>query len=134
MKKRLGQPQIIINAHMKVLVKLAAVTADDGLKRLRFLYDRVEAHVRALQALGIGSDSYGKLLVSLLMEKLPLSMSLIISRAVDQPEWDLYVLLKAFDFEIEVRERCEPIGTTLLIPPLLRNHCQVKQVEMSLYL
>ena len=92
-------------------MKVAAVTADNDLKRLRVLYDRVEAHVRALQALGIGSDSYGKLLVPLLMEKLPPSIRLIISRAVDQPERDLDVLLKAFDSEIEARERCEPIGT-----------------------
>ena len=111
LKKRFGQPQIIINAHMEGLVKVAAVTVDNDLKRLRFLYDRVEAHVRALQALGIQCESYGKLLVPLLMEKLPPSMRLIISRAIDQPEWDLDILLKAFDSEIEARERCEPIGT-----------------------
>jgi len=45
------------------------------------------------------------------MEKLPPSMRLIISKATDKPEWDLNVLLKAFDSEIEARERCEPIGT-----------------------
>ena len=38
-------------------------------------------------------------------------MRLIISRATDQPDWDLDVLLKAFDSEIEARERFEPIGT-----------------------
>ena len=111
LKKRFGQPQIIINAHMEALVKVAAVTVDNDLKRLRLLYDRVEAHVRALQALGIQCESYGKLLVPLLMEKLPPNMRLIISRAIDQPEWDLDVLLKAFDSEIEARERCESIGT-----------------------
>ena len=94
LKKRFGQPQIIINAHMEGLVKVAAVTVDNDLKRLRLLYDRVEAHVRAF-----------------LMEKLPPNMRLIISRAIDQPEWDLDVLLKAFDSEIEAKERCEPIGT-----------------------
>ena len=35
-------------------------------------------------------------------------MRLIISKAIDQTEWDLDVLLKAFDSEIEERERCEP--------------------------
>ena len=83
LKKRFGQPQIIINAHMEGLVKEAAVTVDNDLKRPRFLYDQVEAHVRALQALGIQCESYGKLLVPLLMEKLPPSMRLIISRAID---------------------------------------------------
>ena len=105
-----------INAHMEGLVRIAAVTVDNDLKCLRSLYDRVEALVRAPQALGIQCESYGKLLVSLLMENLLSSMHLIISRAIDQPEWDLDVLLKAFDSEIEARERCEPIGTNLLEP------------------
>ena len=52
LKKRFGQPQIIIKSHMEGLVKVAAVTVDNDLKRLCLLYDRVEAHIRALQALG----------------------------------------------------------------------------------
>jgi len=94
LKKRFGQPQIIINGHMEGLVKVAPVTVDNDLKRLRFLYDRVQGHVRALQGLGIQCESYGKLLVPLLKEKRPPSMRLIISRAVDQPKWDLDGLLK----------------------------------------
>ena len=108
LKKRFGQPQIIINAHMESLVKIAAVTSD--LKRLRELYDQVEAHVRALQALGVESGSYGKLLIPLLMEKLPTNLRLIISRCLDKRECDLDVILRAFDSEIEARERCELIG------------------------
>ena len=38
-------------------------------------------------------------------------MRLIISRAIDQPEWDMDVLLKAFDSEREAREHCEPTET-----------------------
>ena len=106
-RKRFGQPQVIINAHMEGLVKIASVTSDNDLKRLRQLYDKVEAHIRALQALGVECQSYGKLLIPLLMEKLPGELRLIISRAIDTPEWDLDVLLKAFDSEIEARERCE---------------------------
>ena len=110
LKKRFGQPQIIINAHMESLVKIAAVTSDSNLKRLRELYDQVEAHVRALQALGVESGSYGKLLIPILMEKLPTNLRLIISRCIDKQEWDLDVILRAFDSEIEARERCELIG------------------------
>ena len=110
LKKQFGQPQIIINAHMESLVKIAAVTSDSNLKCLRELYDQVEAHVRALQALEVESGSYGKLLVPLLMEKLPTNLRLIISRCIDKQEWDLDVILRAFDSEIEARERCELIG------------------------
>ena len=49
---------LIINAHMEGLVKVSAVSEDNDLRRLRLLYDRVEAHVRASQALGINSESY----------------------------------------------------------------------------
>ena len=97
------------------------MSAYNHLRRLRLLYDRVEAHVRALQVLGINSESYGKLLIPLLMEKVPPNMRLRISRTVDQPEWDLDVLLDAFDHEIEARERCEPIGTNPTDPSTSKN-------------
>ena len=116
LKKRFGQPQVIINAHMEGLVMIAAVASDSNLKRLRELYDQVEAHIRALQALGVESESYGKLLIPLLMEKLPANLRLIISRSIDKEEWDLDVLLRAFDNEIEARERCELIGNNLSEP------------------
>ena len=44
------------------------------------------------------------------MEKLPTNLRLIISRCIDKQEWDLDVILRAFDSEIEARERCELIG------------------------
>ena len=74
-------------------MKVAAAINHD-LKRLRVFCDGVEAHVRALQALGIHCEPYGKLSVPRLMEKLPPNMHLIISRAIDQPEWDFDVLLR----------------------------------------
>ena len=91
---------------MEGLVRVSAVSADNDSRSLRFLYDQVEAHVRALQALGINSES---LLMPLLMEKLPPNVRFIISRAVDQPEWDVDVL--------QARERCKPIGTNPTDPP-----------------
>ena len=44
------------------------------------------------------------------MEKLPTNLRLIISRCIDKQEWDLDVILIAFDSENEARERCELIG------------------------
>ena len=48
-------------------MKVTSVVVDNDLKRLCFLYDRVEAHVRALQVLGIQCESCGKLLVPFVM-------------------------------------------------------------------
>lgn len=74
---------MIINAHMKGLVKISAVSIDNDLRCLGLLCDEVEA--QALQALEINSESYGKLLIPSLVEKLPPNMPLIISRAMDKP-------------------------------------------------
>ena len=71
---------MIINAHIKGLVKISAVSIDNDLRCLGLLCDQVEAHVQALQALEINSESYGKLLILSLVEKLPPNMPLIISR------------------------------------------------------
>ena len=84
--------------------------------RLRELHDQVEAHIRALQVIGVESESYGKLFIPLLMEKLPANLRLIISSSIDKEEWDLDVLLRAFDSEIEARERCKLIGNNLSEP------------------
>ena len=74
---------MIINTHMKGIVKISAVSIDNDLRCLGLLCDEVEA--QALQALEINSESYGKLLIPSLVEKLPPNMPLIISRAMDQP-------------------------------------------------
>ena len=58
---------------------------------------------------GGGGGAMGAL-IPLLMEKLPTILRLIISRCIDKQEWDLDVILRAFDSEIEARERCELIG------------------------
>lgn len=49
---------------MQGLVKVSAI---NDLRRLRLLFDRlrVEAHVRDLQALGMNSETCGKLLIPL---------------------------------------------------------------------
>ena len=111
LNKRYGNKQTIINAHMEGLVKIPAVTPHDGLKQLRQFFDRIENHIRSLQSLGIESESYGKLLIPLIMEKLPGELRLIISRKIEQDVWDLDTLLKALNGELEARERCVLVGT-----------------------
>ena len=57
--------------------------------RLKEIYDLVEGNVRNLSSLGVPSDTYGKLLVHLLIEKIPHSLRLVISREFDDEVWDL---------------------------------------------
>ena len=76
-------------------------------KKLRDLYDKIEINIRSLKALGIESESFGNLLVPVVMEKIPSELRLIISRKFGSKEtWDLDVPLNELKSELGTRERC----------------------------
>ena len=92
---------------MDILLNVEAVTSQHNLKGrgLRHIYDLVESHVQSLKSLGVSPNSYGTLLSSVLLNKLPLEIRLIASRKVDEDRWSLDALLKVVEEEIRVRER-----------------------------
>ena len=92
---------------MEALLGLEAVTTPRDLKNLHQLYDAVESHVPCLKSLGVTSSSYGSLLSSILMKKIPSELCLIISRETVKESWDLDSMMKVFEQELEARERAE---------------------------
>ena len=122
LKKRFGNKQQIITKHMDTLLKLDAVPSQHNLKAIRHMYDLVETHVRGLKSLGVNSDSYGSLLLSVLIQKIPPELQLILSREIGGDNWDLDDLLKRLQDEIAARER---IGTPA--PPSLPNSQPMKK-------
>ena len=112
LKKRFGSRQQIISRHMELLLNLEAVTSQHNIKGLRRLYDTVETHVRSLKNLGVASESYGSLLTSVLLNKLPQELRLIISWRTSEDEWTLDTLMKEVRQELEARERCKRIQIT----------------------
>ncbi|XP_028397211.1 uncharacterized protein LOC114521021 [Dendronephthya gigantea] len=105
LKKRFGNKQLAINKHMNTLLNLDPVTSNHNLKGLRTLYDTVESHIRALNSLGVHPSSYGNLLCSMLMNKIPQELRIRVSREVKEDIWDLEHLLKLIGDDIEARER-----------------------------
>ena len=71
LKARFGNKQQIINRHMEILLNLESVTSHYHVRSLRQLHDTVESNVRSLKSLGVSRESYGGLLSSILMNKLP---------------------------------------------------------------
>ena len=112
LKKRFGNKQLAINKHMDVLLNLDPVTSIYDLKGLRSLYDTVESHIRALKSLGIPSQSYGGLLCSMLMNKLPRDLRILMSRDIKNDNWDLDRLLGLLEAEVEARERASSNSAT----------------------
>ena len=104
LKKRFGNKQQIINRHMDILVNVSPVIDEDP-RKLRELYDTLESHVRSLKSLGLPSGSYGSLLSSIIMNKLPQELRLIISREIKDQEWHLDIIMRVLENELEARER-----------------------------
>lgn len=71
LRKRFGSKPQIISKHMDVLMHIESVSSPQNVKGLRRLYDSVESNVRSLKSLGVESSSYGGLLASLLVTKIP---------------------------------------------------------------
>ena len=71
--ERFKNPQQIISGHMDELLKLPNCTETDRPTKLRFIYDKLNVHVRGLCSL---AEQYGRLLVPVIMSKLPQNLRL----------------------------------------------------------
>ena len=90
---------------MESFVKLQPITSMKNVSGLRAMYDLVEGNVRNLSSLGVPSDTYGKLLVHLLIERISPSLRLVISCEFDDKVQDLENVLQYFKKGIFVKER-----------------------------
>ena len=71
LKRRFGNKQLIIDRHMETLLNINSVQSGLNIQALRQLHDLIESQVRSLTSLGVSSSSYGSLLSSVVMSKLP---------------------------------------------------------------
>ena len=105
LKARFGNKQQILNRHMEILLNLDSVTSHYHVRSLRQLHDTVESNVRSLKSLGVSRETYGGLLSSILMNKLPQEFRLAITREMEDYDWQLDQLLDIFKRELEAEER-----------------------------
>uniref|UniRef100_A0A1X7UDE7 Uncharacterized protein n=2 Tax=Amphimedon queenslandica TaxID=400682 RepID=A0A1X7UDE7_AMPQE len=112
---RFGNKERIISKHMDTLFALKSVSWQGNTMALRALYDKVQAHLRALKALVVSPEAYTSLLPSVLMRKLPSELELTsfelcfnISRHVSDDTWNLDNLMNVLGDELKARERAAP--------------------------
>ena len=121
LRERYANKQVLISSSMERSVKLQPITSMKNVKGLRTMYDLVEGNVRNSSSLGVPSDTYGKLLVHLLIEKIPHTLRLVISPEFNDEVWDLENMLKYFKKEIFAKERCSLLVNETLYNPNKRN-------------
>ena len=74
------------------------------MRGLRRLYNEVETNVRSLKALGVEQATYGAMLTSVLLTKLPPEIILIATRKASSGDLDLETLQRVFEEELAARE------------------------------
>ena len=146
LRKWFGNKQLVINKHMEYMLNAEGVSSQHDVRGLRRLYDVIESNVRSLKSLDVKAESYGSLLSSLLMNKLPPELRLVASRRFgDTDTWDFTALLKVIDEEVQARERSslrghqesrrppktQPTGATLLADTTLPWCCFCQQEHPS---
>ena len=79
LKERFGKTQVLINAYMDSLSKIHGPLSCE-IKELRTFYDTCETNIRGLETLGITTESYGSLLIPIIVKKLPVEIRCLIFR------------------------------------------------------
>ena len=104
LKRRYGKKTAIQRALVNELLNARPVYSDKDTARLRSFYDLVETKYRALQALAVEEGTYSAIVVPMLLEKIPDSLRLTITRGQDYLDWALGDMLNALLVEVELRE------------------------------
>ena len=130
LKERFGQPSKIISAHMQALLDIASPI--NQLTSLQLFYDTMENHVRGLESLGRSHESYGDLLVPIILGKLPHELRKNLAREHDNPEWKFQELREAIVKEIRILEagaqlNDTPYGVTPTVTSSFLTQTQEKQ-------
>ena len=91
----------LTNAYMESLSKIHAPSSDT--KNLREFHDICEANICGLETLGVMTESYGSLLIPILLKKIPEDIRCLIFRTDPLPGSSLDRLRVAIRQEIETR-------------------------------
>ena len=105
LKKRYGNPQVLITAYMETLLKLSKVKGKD-VSGLRKLFNEVENCLRSLRSLKVETSTYGSLLLPLLKDKVPDDFLIQIGRRFGTEVWTLDLFMTYFEEELVTAENC----------------------------
>ncbi|XP_006819849.1 uncharacterized protein LOC102803860 [Saccoglossus kowalevskii] len=108
LKDRYGQPHKLISCHMTALWQLPK--PNTTIVSIRSFYDSLETHIRGLKSLGKTEESYGELLVPIVLDKLPQSVKIQISREHGDKAWTITELKDALYKEIQANQAAINIG------------------------
>jgi len=102
LKERFGQQHKLTHATMQALLQLPAPR--DNLESIRNFYDKMETHIRTLESIGQHPDTFGGLLVPVVLDKLPPETRRNLAREHGNSSWSLCDLRRAIYRELNILE------------------------------
>ncbi|XP_061168132.1 uncharacterized protein LOC133177057 [Saccostrea echinata] len=108
--ERFGQKHKIIQSYMQALLELPA--PKNNLTSLRHFHDQVETYVRGLESYGQAQETYGSLLVPVILNKLPSELRKNLAREHGSTNWLLGDLRNSLYRELEILEAGASIDAT----------------------
>ncbi len=102
LKERFGQPHKVVNAHMSALLELDPPS--NNLYSLKSFCDAMETNIRTLEALGKSQDTFGELLIPIILGKLPDETKRNLARSQRGKEWSIQDLRQTLKNELRVLE------------------------------
>ncbi|XP_065885751.1 serine-rich adhesin for platelets-like [Dysidea avara] len=102
LQDRFGQTHKLVAAHMQALLEVASPS--NTLTSLRTFHDVINSHSRGLSPLGKSEDTYGDLLVPIILNKLPKETRQNLARDTTTPELTFSQLMAAILKEIRILE------------------------------
>ena len=69
---------------MNQLLNLKRINSVRDINAVRSFYDEIESHVKSLDSLCIDPRNYGTLLLSIVMERLPHQVKLLVTRNIKE--------------------------------------------------
>ena len=127
LKERFGQQDKIINAYMQALLEIPSPR--NHLTSLRSFYDKMESYVRGLEALGQTQETYGTLLVPIIMKKLPGEVRQHLAREHRIQTWVLRDLCKSILDEINIMNAEQEIEWSHLLPTTSAFFAEAKSTK-----
>ena len=74
------------------------------------IYDRINVHVSSLKALAVTSDTYGSLLIAIIVSRIPEEISLQSARQVSKDIWSITNVMEVIKREVNAKEIRENIN------------------------
>ena len=103
LEERFRDTKVIISAHMIVLLKLPKINNDNVIK-MTSSYNIIKSNLGSLIKMGLNPSQYSPLLIPVILERLPDSIKLMVTRKFRKINWYISDFINRIKQEVGARE------------------------------